>query len=325
MVRSLSLLSAALSVGAACAADDRDVAPDAAPACDLATCPDVEHWFNFASGVRELGAGTGISLDYASDLLADDVRIVSDDPAVLEVGEATDVIELAGLAPGRATLRAETSDGSLLDETTFEVLAIAAVEFHLRVEAIEPGPVDHAVGLLGSSDSVRVVYRGTDGEPVPGRGTFSGGGSIEIPEQDVDARLSEVFSPGVRVGVAFVAAGAGELSADLSDGRSFSLPFDVVRVVQSIEVITLVLEGGQVVTSDQASVDELVGADVIARRRDGSLVLGVTADWSVQPAAEFVVGPGPSTEAVFYFPHAEAATVTAAHDGLSAARRMTIP
>jgi hypothetical protein len=41
--------------------------------------------------------------------------------------------------------------------------------------------------------------------------------------------------------------------------------------------------------------------------------------------AEFVVGPGPATEAVFYFPHAEAASVTAAHDPLSATRRMTIP
>lgn len=305
--------------------NDGDAPPLDPPTCD-APCEPGPDSFEFESGAHRLAAGTTFSLGYATFASTDEFRIVSDDPSVVAVEGVTDTIELAALAPGSATLSAETPDGAfILDQATIRVVEVSQVEFRQRTPPIEPEPLSRAAGLLGSADSLRVVTRDSNGQPLAGRAVFSASGAVELRDPaTVESRLSEIFYDGERVAVGFVAAGPGTLSATFGE-RSFPLPIEVVRAVRAIEITTLVMGGDGVVESEEVAKDHPIGADVIARRRDGTFVLGVQADWVVEPASiDYWTEPDSATEVVFAGGQARTYRVTATHGELSATRSITV-
>jgi hypothetical protein len=287
--------------------------------------PDAGDSFDFEPGTPRLAAGTTASVGFSTVRSPDRLRITSDDPTVLAVNGVTDAVQVAALAPGTATLTAESADGSaILDEITVRVVEVARVEFHLRTPPIESQPIDRAAGLLGSSDSLRVLFLDAGGQELAGQGRYSTTGSVELLDpDDVESRLSEIFYPGERVAVRFLALGPGTVSVDLA-GRSTALPIDVVRRVRAIEIATLVTGGDGVVASDEAWGDVPVGADVIGRRGDGTFVLGVEADWTVEPAVEYWTDPTSATEVVFATEQPGTRQITATHGALSASSSFTI-
>jgi hypothetical protein len=330
MTRSNAPASAALLLLASCSIVDGDEdggePPADPPPCDLGQCPGPDQPFAFDT-IGRIGVGTRAFLRYAIDPSLGDFTIVSDDPDVVAVEEVGDTIHIAGRGPGHATLHARSADGSLdLDQVTIRVVEVAAVQFYVRTPIIEPEPVDRVAGLDGSTDSLRVLYLAANGDALLGRSDFSASGSVQVREPEaVEGRLSEVFAPSQRVGLLFVEPGDGEVSADLGDGRSFSIPIAVVQQVPAIEVVTMVLRGDELVASDEVSVGNPMGADVVARRRDGTFILGVTAEWEVDPPVEYLVGPGPSTEIVFTLALPGDRDVTARIGSLSATHRISTP
>lgn len=304
---------------------DDERAPGDPPSSGDPSDPDAGDSFDFEPGTPRLAAGTTASVGFSTVRSPDRLRIVSDDPTVLAVDGVTDAVQVAALAPGTATLSAESADGSaVLDEITVRVVEVARVEFHLRTPPIEPEPVERVAGLMGSSDSLRVSFLDADGRELAGHGRFSTTGSVELRDpENVEGRLSEIFYRGDRVAVGFLAVGPGTLSADLA-GRSFALPIDVVRNVRAIEIATLVTGGDGVVVSDEAWGEEPVGADLIARRRDGTFILGVEADWTVEPAVEYWTDPTSATEVVFATEQPGTRQITATHGALSASSAFTI-
>ena len=305
--------------------NDGDGPPLDPPTCD-APCEPGPEPFEFEPGATRLAAGSTYSLDYGTFASTDEFRIVSDDPRVVAVEGVTDTIQLAALVPGNATLSAETADGSLiLDQVTIRVVEVSQVEFRLRTPPIEPEPLDRVAGLVGSTDSLRAYYRDSYGQLLAGRARLSASGSVELRDPEtVESRLSEIFYDGERVAVGFVAAGPGTLSATFGD-RSFPLPVDVVRAVRAIEITTLVMGGDGVVESDEVAKDHPIGADVVARRGDGTFVLGVQADWVVEPASiDYWTDADSVTEVVFVGGQARTYRVTATHGSLSASRSITV-
>lgn len=327
MRRALAL-PAAVALLASCTFLDGptdDEPPQEPPTSGDPSDPDAGDSFDFESGTPRLAAGTTASVGFSTVRSPDRLRITSDDPTVLAVDSVTDAVQVAALAPGTATLSAESADGStVLDEITVRVVAVDRVEFYLRTPPIEPRPIDRAAGLMGSSDSLRVLFLDANGQELAGHGRYSTTGSVELRDpENVESRLSEIFYPGERVAVGFLAVGPATLSADLA-GRSFALPIDVVRRVRAIEIATLVTGGDGVVASDDAWGDEPVGADVIGRRRDGTFILGVEAEWTVEPAVEYWTDPTSATEVVFATEQPGTRQITATHGALSASNSFTI-
>ena len=295
------------------------------PTCGGPCDPDAGDSFDFESNSPRLAAGTTASVQFSTVRSPDRLRITSDDPTVLAVEGVTDAVQVVALAPGSATLTAEPADGSeILDQITIRVVEVDRVEFRLRTPPIDSEPIQRVAGLIGSSDSLRVLYLDPYGHELAGHGRFSAAGSVELRgPDDVESRLSEIFYGGERVAVGFIAEGPGTLSVDLG-GRSFALPVDVVRRVRAIEVVTLVMGGDGVVESDEVWRDQPAGADVIARRRDGTFVLGVEADWTIEPAVEYWNEPSSATEVVFATEEPGTRQITARHRSLSATTSVTV-
>jgi hypothetical protein len=297
------------------------------PTCEGPCDPGALDSFDFETGSPRLAAGASFSLGYGTFASTDEFRIISDDPSVVAVeGVTGDTIELAALTPGSATLSAETPDGSfVLDQVTIRVVEVSQVEYRLRTPPIEPEPLGRVAGLVGSADSLRAYYRDSNGELLAGRARLSASGTVELRDPDtVESRLSEIFYDGERVAVGFAAVGPGTLSATFGE-RSFPLPIDVVRTVRAIEMTTLVMGGDGVIESDEVAKDHPIGADVIARRPDGTFVLGVQAEWTVDPASvDYWTDPDSATEVVFTGGQARTYRVTATHGSLSSTRSITV-
>jgi hypothetical protein len=168
------------------------------------------------------------------------------------------------------------------------------------------------------------VYRSAAGEPLAGRSGFSATGQVEIEDPDqVPGRVSEAFVPGTRLAFAALTPGDGTLSVDLADGSSFTIPVEVVRAADSIDIVTMVLRDGQLAASDQVRLDEPVGADVVGTTTDGRFVLGVGATWSTSEPIDNWLDSNRGSELVFSVPRAGPLQITAQHAHLTVSRQIT--
>jgi hypothetical protein len=292
--------------------DDPDLGPpgpDAGPPDpgDGDSVDEAEPFFLFERQVKRLAAGTDVAIPFETS--ASGYRVFSRDPAVVTAFVEADMVRLSGRAPGRTTLVA-AAGGRILAQLALTVVEVEAVEFRFRTSPVAAEAIDDLAAMVDSSDSIRVIYRSADGEALSGRGSFSASGAAEVAPLVAEDRISEHLEAGQRVGVRFGEQGMGELSAGLADGRSFSIPIQVVAAPARIDVVTMALRG-DLVAADVVEVGELVVADVVGRTEDGRFVAGVSADWSLSDPVDDDYGSLPGSEVFFTIPTAAAIDVTA--------------
>jgi hypothetical protein len=295
-------------------ADDEQAADPAPPV--VIPPPDRDAWeFDdvfYVLGVEDrLAAGTSIWFAKGG---AAEVRLVSSDPRIVEAELLDHGLVVTAHQPGRASVIAESVDGSrVLAELAFTVVEVDAIEFHFRTSPVSPEPIDRLAALPDTTDSLRVVYRDASGEALAGLGSFTVRGSaVQIIDQaQVEGRFSEGYEPGAPLPLRFASAGQGDVSAELSDGRSFSVQIEVVAAPAEIDVVTGVVRDGTLIATEQVEVGEPVGADVVGRTADGRFVAGVIASWNTGTPVDFWFGSSPGSEIIFSIEASTTIDVTA--------------
>ena len=306
---------------------DEDVGPPGQGDPDQPAGDGVEESFMFDTSVARLAADTELAIVYATGA---EFRLVSTDPSVLEAERDGDQIRLLARSPGRASLMARSADDEReLAVLPLEVVAADAIEFRFRTRPVVDGSVERLAALRDTTDSIKIVYLDADGEVLAGVGPFSAtGDSVEVGDATtVESRISEAFEPGFSAPLRFGAPGQGAVSAELPGGLAASIPIDVVAAPAQVDLVTMVLRDGALVSADQVDVDEPVGVDVVGRTDDGRFVAGVSASWAAGAPIDVWFRSAPSSEIVVSLDSAATARVTATVEGaggaLVATRRLT--
>ncbi len=280
--------------------------------------------FAFDVSLEQFGAGTQIAIGYRASVPVRDLRLVVADPDVVEV--EIDVLDIRahGLAPGRTSILAQSGDGSeSFDELEVVVSEVESIELYFLTSPIAPRPIGRLSGLVGSRDSLKIVYRSAEGYQLRGRGTFSvEGAAVAIdPSEGSGDRISEGYEPGERVHLHFVEEGSAVLTAAVADGRSTSVPIEVIEEPASIELVSMVRhEGGLIATESidpilgarAVEVGQPIGVDVVGHDAAGTFVAGVTASWSIDSPVIYWSGEGRSSEIVILFADAGLVNIGAA-------------
>jgi hypothetical protein len=229
--------------------------------------------------------------------------VESSDPAIAEVRVDPAGIHVTGRAAGvvKLTARGVATD-EVLDEVEVEVADVAAIELHFRPAPGLDQPVAQLAALAGSTDALGIVYRSADGRALGGRGVFEVTGAplliVGAPEV---YRLSDTVARRQQVQLELGAPGTGALIAKLHGvALRAEFPIEVVSAPASLEVIMMVLRGGQlVVAPDPVATSDFIGSEIVGRTADGRFVAGVTAVWSSPDPVSFLTAPAPATESVF--------------------------
>jgi hypothetical protein len=265
----------------------------------------------FRAEVEQIGVGTEqVSHFDLTSIGGADVRMVVADPEIVDVEVDLLDLRLVGLAPGRTEVIAEAADGSgTFDTLEVIVWEVASIDFYFMTRPVAPRPIDRLSGLVGTGDSVRVAFRSADGYGLSGRGTYSVEGPVEIDPYP-STRHSEAFESGERVGLRFAEEGSAVLTASLADGKTASIPIEVIREPARVELASMVRRNGALVATKAADdvlgfhlvkADELVGIDVVGYDVDDAFVAGVTAEWNTGGTTSVLSGEGTSSEIVVWF------------------------
>jgi hypothetical protein len=285
MVR-LALL-AALAIVPSClpldADDDIDYEGDGNDVeCNLNVCVTKDNPFAFLS-VPRFGVGTQVPILFVDHhSLQRSFEIVASDPSVEIVQDNVSFAMRAHKAGSFVLTARNTQTQAELAHIPFDTAAVASIDFTLREAPLAPDPLTSIAALVGGTDSIGIAFRDGNGKDLAGFAPVAVADPTIVKVQASDWFVLDGPPARLRFGIAGLATGSTTATVTMFDGRTATLPIEVVDAAATLEVkVVKMLEPGDRIVPVAASItlNDVVYADLIAKTSDGRPVAGVYATW----------------------------------------------
>ena len=331
MVRLALLAALAAAVPACFLAEEDDIddlGDDNGEECGFNVCVTKDNPFRFAV-IPRFGVATQVPVQFmAHHSLHGNFEIVANDPSIELVPESGGLVMRAHQAGTFVLTARNTLTQTDLAHMQFDTADVASIGFTLRVAPVAPEPLTSLAALVGGTDSVGLAFRDGNGMELAGSAPVAVGDPAIVKVQLADWFVLDGPVTRTRIGLVGLETGTTQVTLTMFDGRTATLPIEVVDTVATLEVVLVKFDTHDhiVAVTGPVTPSDVVYAGLVAKTSDARVIAGVYAAWdAIGPVELFRALGYPTTPEVQAIPKAQgSAEIIATTGGMTASATLDV-